>query len=108
MDAPTITDAAGIMYDVDERWAKFYSPIVAVSYLPNPIFLSDFYSASELPNAEEVNELFEDRWAAYFTPAIAMAHLVDPGNVDQLQDEQLMEKAEGYIHQERGVGIRIC
>ena len=34
MDAPTITDAAGIMYDVDERRAKFYSPIVAVSYLP--------------------------------------------------------------------------
>ena len=41
MDAPTITDAAGIMYAVDERWAKFYSPIVAVSYLLNPILVRE-------------------------------------------------------------------
>ena len=41
MDAPTITDAAGIMYAVDKRWAKFYSPIVAVSYLLNPILVRE-------------------------------------------------------------------
>ena len=41
MDAPIITDAAGIMYAVDERWAKFYSPVVAVSYLLNPILVRE-------------------------------------------------------------------
>ena len=61
--------------------------------------LFDFYTISNMPNADQVLKLFESRWHEYFMPAVAIAHLVNPANVDQCSDSLLLEKAEMYIRQ---------